>query len=438
MKIEKIKPIPKYILKLIQKEDKKRYPAPKGILRFYAYLTKNDGELVKVTVAVKNKYKNWYCKQVAIHGIHSEECFIKDIAFTYMAGYRVGWYEEGISKYKEWWEGYGWDTQIDKLFDPYGTLINKDFLKKFPEYKYAAWELCNGWEILKYLRLYKEYPQVEYLMKAGLYRIHDSKQILKKISKDKKFCKWLMANKEEIANNYFYNSVIIQAYNCGKPLNYLQKKKELALSKRSDTYYQYLKRLFDKETLSSIEEYLLEKKISTSLYADYARACTELGLDMKEKKNLIPHDFKHWHDVRIDEYATLQAARDAEKKKKLLEKFATVATKYNSMQHDKKFAFMVMIAKSPEELIKEGDTLHHCVGRMGYDQKMAREESLIFFVRSKENPDIPFVTIEYSLKNQKILQCYGEHNHKPDEKVMDYINTKWLPYANKALKKIAA
>ena len=53
MKIEKIKPIPKYIQKKIKLYDDKLKTAPFGRTRFYAYFTKNDGELVKVTVAVK-------------------------------------------------------------------------------------------------------------------------------------------------------------------------------------------------------------------------------------------------------------------------------------------------------------------------------------------------------------------------------------------------
>ena len=55
MKISKIKPIPKNVLKLIRKKDKELYPKPTSLKRFYSYLTKNDGELVKVTVSVRNK-----------------------------------------------------------------------------------------------------------------------------------------------------------------------------------------------------------------------------------------------------------------------------------------------------------------------------------------------------------------------------------------------
>ncbi len=75
---------------------------------------------------------------------------------------------------------------------------------------------------------------------------------------------------------------------------------------------------------------------------------------------------------------------------------------------------------------------------MNYDQKFAREESLIFFVRDKNSPDVPFVTVEYSLTNKKILQCYGDHDSRPSEGVLEFVNKKWLPYANRQLKKIQA
>ena len=55
MKEMKIKPVPKYIVNLIRKRDKEVHPKPCGNTRFYSYLTKNDGELVKVTVAVKHR-----------------------------------------------------------------------------------------------------------------------------------------------------------------------------------------------------------------------------------------------------------------------------------------------------------------------------------------------------------------------------------------------
>ena len=113
-----------------------------------------------------------------------------------------------------------------------------------------------------------------------------------------------------------------------------------------------------------------------------------------------------------------------------------MADKYSNLQYDGKGNYVAIIAKSPDELIQEGKILDHCVGRMNYDQKFIREESLIFFIRHSETPDEPFVTAEYSLKSKKLLQCYAYHNSKPDDTVMEYVKQIWLPYANKKLSNI--
>ena len=99
---------------------------------------------------------------------------------------------------------------------------------------------------------------------------------------------------------------------------------------------------------------------------------------------------------------------------------------------------MAIIAQKPSDLIHEGEILHHCVGRMGYDQKFAREETLIFFIRTKKQPNTPLVTVEYSPTQKKVLQCYGDHDSKPTEEILDFVHKKWLPYANKQIKQIAA
>ena len=98
--------------------------------------------------------------------------------------------------------------------------------------------------------------------------------------------------------------------------------------------------------------------------------------------------------------------------------------------------YIVFIAKSPSDLIREGELLNHCVGRMNYDQRFIREESLIFFVRRITEPDTPFVTVEYSLSMKKVLQCYGLNNSRPTEDVLRYVNKVWLPYAKKQLKNL--
>lgn len=212
MKIEKIKPIPKYILARIKKADAQNNATLPHRTRFYAYLTKNDGELVKVTVAVKYRYKKWLYKQVAVHGIHSDLCFVKDMVFYNIWGYFVGWYEQGAQKAPRWYESAEWDFAYDRYFDPQASIVNREYLDKFPEYKYSAVERYTGAKIFEYLRLYETYPQIEYLMKAGLDDYVFSKQILQKIGKNKSFAKWLMKNRTELTKNKYYVDVILRAF----------------------------------------------------------------------------------------------------------------------------------------------------------------------------------------------------------------------------------
>ena len=77
-----IKPIPQSILKEIYKRDLKIDPWQTSIVRYYAYLAIWKKELVKVTVAVSTiQNKHWAYKQVAVHGIHTPICFVRDMEY---------------------------------------------------------------------------------------------------------------------------------------------------------------------------------------------------------------------------------------------------------------------------------------------------------------------------------------------------------------------
>ena len=435
MKTEKIKPTPKYILKKIQKADKAPIVQRKGSVRFYSYLTKNDGELVKVTVAVKNYRKKWYCKQVAVHGIHSKTCFVKDMAFYYIHGNVVGWCEQGLQRYPKWYEYAEWGYGEEKYFDPFAPVVNREYLNKFPEYKYSAVELYRNEDILKYLRYYEEFPQIEYMMKAGLSKYAFSKQILRKIWKDKCFCKWLIKHREELTKNEYYVDVVLRAFRTDKPLADLQDYRNYRMKLSKETELNELRKLFRKD-LEKFVTYLRKQKTNPYSYRDYLNACLYLGLDMRMDKNRYPHDFKRWHDIRVDEYNTEKLKKDEEQRQAFYAKFAAVANKYLNLEYNNKSAYISIIAKKPSELIIEGEALDHCVGRMNYDRKFVREETLIFFIRSIKTPNIPFVTVEYSLEKHKILQCYGYHDTTPDTEVLNYVNNIWLPYANRKVRKI--
>lgn len=441
MNIEKIKPIPNYIAKIIRAEDEKFYDDGFGCSRFYAYFAKLKDELVKITVACKHYKGQWFCKQVAVHGVHSDKCYVKDMEYSIM-GYRVGWYSHGLTDQCSFYENGKWCAAEDKYYDPAAKVVNKKFALKFDAFKYSVIDKYPYTNVFKYLHIYEQFPHVEYFMKLGLHHLATNKTLLRKTGNDKNFRRWIVKYAKQLRNDYgnlpyFSAKVILASYKSGMPLIETQiferEKKELS---ENYTYTHSVNKVIKPDEIGEFLTYLKKQNITVNSYDDYLKACLYLKLDMSIPKNRYPHDFKRWHDIRTDEYSTAKAMADEKERAELYEKFNTVAQKYEGLQYKRQAAFIMLIPNSPADLIREGDRLSHCVGRMGYDQKFAREETLIFFVRNIAEPDEPFVTIEYSLKKHEILQCHGYGNSKPDDSVLHFVNKQWLPYANRKLNKI--
>ena len=431
-----VKPIPQYIKDKIYKADKKSIAFGSSTNRFYCYFTKMEKKLVKVTVAVRNKGKKWACKQVAIHAVNATHCITKDMEYFWMGGYVVGWFSEGFSRVEKNYEDGLWYSVKDKYFDPCATAVNIEYILKLDKYKYSAIDKYSYSDYFKYLKLYEQYPVAEMLVKLELSNLATSKTILKELSKNKKFRKWIFSNRLELKTGWFDVMTIIRAFKNNTPLKYTQ---QIVNSEKdfSRNCSRFIKEFIGKESKHKFIEYISKQQTHYNSYADYLTACNYLNIDMGLDKNRYPHNFKYWHDMRIDQYRTKLAEEDKKKQQEFNKKFKKVANKYMSLERlPIKDNYICLIAKSPAELVFEGEQLNHCVGKMNYDQKFAREESLIFFVRNKDSIETPFVTIEYSLKSKKVLQCYGHDNTKPDTQVISFVYKTWLPYANRKLRKI--
>lgn len=163
-----IKPIPKRIEKRILAYDAE-HNNYQG-LRFYAYLTTIRKELVKITVAVRNKGKKIrLIKQVAVHGVYSDKCLVRDMEYAFMGNYRVGWYKEGIHypyNIAPFYNDGKWYAVDFKYYNPWAHVINPQFATSLKEFRYSAMDIQNPPCIITYLRTYLKYPQVEYLVKA--------------------------------------------------------------------------------------------------------------------------------------------------------------------------------------------------------------------------------------------------------------------------------
>ena len=434
LKEKNFKPIPKRIEKIIRDIDSQERLANNN--RYYCYLDKYKGELVKVTVAAKkNKKKELLLKQVAIHGLDSERCFVNDMEYSYMGGYVVDWFAEKISTRQHSWGDHKWYDAPDYTYDPYAKIVNMDFISKFDDLKYSGFNNCPYDLLFKYLRLYRQYPKIEYLMKANLPYYAISKQIRDKCEKDKKFVRYLMENKEELAKHTHHIPTVLFGYREKISIKLAFEYYNMKTNFSHSSCFAHIKNIITNKNFIKFANYLKKQETEMFSYKDYFEACVFLGLDMTQDKNVYPHNFRYWHNIRIAEKEAKQRELNREKYKEFNKIFNRISKKYISMEL-KDNEYSTIIAKSKDDLIFEGDHLHHCVGKMNYDKKFVDEQSLIFFVRLNNNLDLPYVTLEYSLSDKRVIQCYGDRDSRPNENVLDYVNNTWLPYANKKLRKI--
>lgn len=192
-------------------------------------------------------------------------------------------------------------------------------------------------------------------------------------------------------------------------------------------FYNMLELMTVRQLLNRIKKYKEQEanKWYTSVaafnvYYDYIEMRKELGYDISNEVFVHPKNLKEKHDEMVTEK---NARADALFKAKSEAQYPGINERYEKLCEKygfEKDGFVIRPAKNASEIIDEGRTLHHCVGRGGYIQKHNKGETFILFLRKSETADIPYYTIE--IKGTDILQWYGAHDKKPDREAI----SKWL------------
>ena len=147
-------------------------------------------------------------------------------------------------------------------------------------------------------------------------------------------------------------------------------------------------------------------------WSDYLSMARRLGYDLSEKTVAMPKDLQQRHD-RAAETIQVEGSRDEMKRyrrrRRMLEK------KYGFALRE----LRVIIPVSSQEIVKEGQTLHHCVG--GYAARHIEGKTTILFIRRRRTPGRSFLTVElYEERGKvKLRQVHGYRNEgyaKADER----------------------
>ena len=69
--------------------------------------------------------------------------------------------------------------------------------------------------------------------------------------------------------------------------------------------------------------------------------------------------------------------------------------------------YVAFIVQKPSDLENEGNALHQCVGRMNYDQKFVKEQTLIFFIWNKADYDSEHIFLRTTQKGEPKYSTYN-------------------------------
>lgn len=169
----------------------------------------------------------------------------------------------------------------------------------------------------------------------------------------------------------------------------------------------YLNGQFSEDTPNSYRGY----NGTMSDYRDYLGFCEELGYDLKNEFVLFP---KHLQEAHNEAQGRI--------KQHQVEKFDTqIASQRKKLERQYQFksgGLIVMPPCSAQEIVVEGQKLHHCVGR--YAEHMAKGKCAILFLRQEKEEDQPFYTVE--VQDKRIIQVRGAHNCDPTPEVATFLD----------------
>lgn len=140
-----------------------------------------------------------------------------------------------------------------------------------------------------------------------------------------------------------------------------------------------------------------------SEYRDYLDMCHKLGYDMKNRFVLYPKDLQKSHD---------KAARWIKHRKdtKIKRDFIATYRQFSGQLDFEKDGLKIVYPDTPDDVIKEGHVLHHCVS--GYVERAANKECVILFLRKSSDEEKPFYTIE--VRGQKAVRGTGNCSMTPE------------------------
>lgn len=370
------------------------------------------------------------------------------------------------------WRNLGEWVQRAKLTDDIGCP--KMYASSLPNLDGTGAENAKLWEYMEqsnakerfypvaYLRLYFKHPNVENLVTAGLgnlvgdgingemeqryYTVLAPQTAAPKLEwvdwKEKRPAQMLGMTKQELRTWREYG-LGVDCLRTWQGLDTLPRGvsfRDICTAMKAIGAYDTRRILREKLPMMRTINYIERQEQDLTQLEDYWRMAAVAGCDLNQDAVRWPKDLRTAHD-RMSE--TIQYERVSGK---CQQAFAAMTARCAGLtwEHD---GICIRPAETPLELIREGSTLHHCVGR--YSDAHARGR-IILFVRHTRRPERSWYTLNIDVTSKREIQLHGYGNEfahgkklKIPRRVREFVDlwerevlAKWqLPPEQKAKKK---
>lgn len=311
---------------------------------------------------------------------------------------------------------------------------------KNTKYKYSALkEMINSGASFSpenYLNVYENGPALEYLVKLGLTKIVQNIGQISvsyyklptdlKIDLNAKNPQGVLSIgkrnlKLAIKHNADYNLLALMQHSEAEGLH-LSEEDLLYIAKKYHGQHADFVKIAKLSNVYQLLKYT--ENINLRDYRDYIQMAEELGWNTRDRFVLFPRNFQEAHDQAVE----LTDIKQAEKHNKVIAEFYKKNSKSFNFSH---FDLTIRLPQNAEEVLKEGKTLHHCVGT--YIKHIADGKRLVLFIRDRKHPERPLYTMELDPGTLKLIQVRGNKNRDMRQALVEML-AKYQEHLKKKIK----
>lgn len=386
--------------------------------RIYGYIKpRKNGEFTLNTYAL-NVTKTYGVRLVEVNRAWSDKPYylVKNLWRNFWGGAKVSFNEvvERPGQESEWYNG-KWGVRTS--WKDGGYWFRHDMRYMNPEalretrYRYCAFDpLHSAFSLVPYVALYRKYPEIEHLSKAGLHQFVNE-WFLAMMRRRKDVRDFFRSNAKKIAESGVCYTVtdVVRAHANGWTI---EKAHEAEYACRA---YGWAPKGIDRVAL---HRYLTKNGIGRWDYRHYIAFVRLAKMDVLGYGVAFPRDF---HAAVVKVHKRIERARAKEERLRE-EELKRVAQRVNSLIERMKDRlawrvgeYKVVVPQTRREFEAEGRAMRNCIG--GYFEMCADGDTACFFIRKDGRR---FADVEMSPKDGTVRQCRLFGNGAADNKTLGF------------------